>query len=296
MVTALKGISSTYRQLKATAARLPGGRFDLLLDLQVYLKAGLITGLTPAAVKVGFDKRRSRDLNHFFTTHRIPPNQRTHAHIQDQYFEFLHFMGVDPEPVEFGLVLSDAEKRTQEVFFSNIHRPVAALVVASSDRRKNWDPESYALVARELRSFFGLQPVLVGGHSPLEERMARTILHRCGADVLDARGGGLRRLLWLLDGARVVISPDTGPLHMARAMEAPVVGLYGFTNPKRSGPYRRFTELIVDGYAHFQGEEYPVSMERRPGGMERITPTMVMEKVEQALVYPWPRRQERDSG
>jgi len=100
---------------------------------------------------------------------------------------------------------------------------------------------------------------------------------------VDARGGGLRRLLWLLDGSALVVSPDTGPLHMARAMEVPVVGLFGFTNPKRSGPYRRFTELIVDGYARFPGEDYRVSMDRRPGGMGRITTGMVMEKVELAL-------------
>ena len=81
-----------------------------------------------------------------------------------------------------------------------------------------------------------------------------------------------------------MISPDTGPLHMARAMETPVVSLFGFTNPKRSGPYRRFSELVVDGYARYSGEVYPVSMERRPGGMGRITPAMVMEKVEHALL------------
>ena len=106
---------------------------------------------------------------------------------------------------------------------------------------------------------------------------------RTGATLLDARRNDLRRLLWLLDGSRVVITPDTGPLHMARALEVPVVSLFGFTNPKRSGPYRRFTELIVDGYARFPGEDYPVSMERRAGGMARITPAMVLEKVELAL-------------
>jgi heptosyltransferase I len=70
---------------------------------------------------------------------------------------------------------------------------------------------------------------------------------------------------------------------MARAMEVPVVGLYGFTNPKRSGPYRRFTDLIVDGYARFPEEDYGVNMDRRRAGMGRITPGMVMEKVALAL-------------
>jgi len=109
------------------------------------------------------------------------------------------------------------------------------------------------------------------------------VLSESDGEVIDARGGGLRRLLWLLAGSALVISPDTGPLHMARAMEVPVIGLYGFTNPGRSGPYRRYTELVVDGYARFPGEEYEVNMERRPGGMGRITPDRIMEKVELAL-------------
>ena len=70
---------------------------------------------------------------------------------------------------------------------------------------------------------------------------------------------------------------------MARAMDTPVVGLFGFTNPKRSGPYRRFTELVVDGYARDGEETYGVTTERRKEGMGRITPGMVLEKVEMAL-------------
>ena len=61
-----------------------------------------------------------------------------------------------------------------------------------------------------------------------------------------------------------------------------MVGLYGHTNPRRYGPYRRFTDLIVDGYALTSGEDYPPSMEYRDG-MDRITPEAVVEKVELAL-------------
>jgi heptosyltransferase I len=113
--------------------------------------------------------------------------------------------------------------------------------------------------------------------------MARFLLASGGGEILDARGGGIRRLLWLLDGSRLVISPDTGPLHLANAMGVPVVGLFGFTNPKRSGPYRSSTDLIVDGYARFPGEVYPLNMERREEGMGRISAKMVRKKVAQAL-------------
>ena len=80
-----------------------------------------------------------------------------------------------------------------------------------------------------------------------------------------------------------MISPDTGPLHMARAVEVPVVGLYGFTNPRRSGPYRQYEDLVVDGYARYPGEEYPIGKRRRRKGMRRIRPEMVLAKVQLAL-------------
>ena len=100
---------------------------------------------------------------------------------------------------------------------------------------------------------------------------------------IDARQNDLRRLLWLLDGSALVISPDTGPLHMARALEVPVVGLYGATNPKRSGPFELYSELVVDGYARYPGESYGLTPDRRRGGMDRIKPEMVLDKVRVAL-------------
>lgn len=113
--------------------------------------------------------------------------------------------------------------------------------------------------------------------------MARRITALSRVPVRNALGDGLRRLLWILSGSTLVISPDTGPLHMARAVEVPVIGLYGYTNPKRSGPYRMFEELMVDGYARYPDEDYAISPKRRAGGMGRITPERVLEKVKMAL-------------
>ena len=286
-------IRSAAKELRDAAGRQPGGSFDLLLNLQVYFKAGLLTALAPARVKLGFDWRRARDLNWLFTTHRIPPHPQGSAHIQDQYFEFLRYLGVDPEPLEYQLEISEKEAQDRDDFFRSLDAPGCAMVLGSSDPRKNWTPDGYVRVASELRTAYGLRPILVGGRSRTEEGAAQAILRDCDSAAVDARGGGLRRLLWLLDGSALVISPDTGPLHMARALDVPVVGLFGFTNPKRSGPYRRYGELVVDGYARFPGEEYTVSAERRPGGMGRITPEMVLEKVGVALGDREGRRSDR---
>ena len=259
---------------------LKGRRFDLALALQVYFKAGLITGMLPARRKLGFDTARARDANWLFTNERIT----AHApqHVQEQYCEFVRHLGIDPEPVEWGVHLSDQEREAQARFFGELDRPVCAVVVGTSKPAKNWTPEGYARVLEELEFTHGLQPILVGGPSPLEREMADRILGLTKAHPLDTLGNDLRRAIYLLDGSALTVSPDTGPLHISRALETPVIGLYGYTNPKRTGPYRRFYDLVVDGYAAFPGEEYPVSMEYRDG-MRRITTEMVVEKVELAV-------------
>lgn len=279
-------IRRTARALQNLGRRQPGGSFDLLLNLQVYFKAGVLTGLAPARLKLGFDWRRTRDLNWLFTTHRIPPNPQGFAHTQDQYFEFLHHLGVDPEPVEYGLSLTPTEEEAQKGFFRKMDRPPCSVVVATSNPKKNWTAEGYARVVEGLHHDFGLQPILVGGISADEVEMARRITALSRVPVRNALGDGLRRLLWILSGSTLVISPDTGPLHMARAVEVPVIGLYGYTNPKRSGPYRMFEELMVDGYARYPDEDYAISPKRRAGGMGRITPERVLEKVKMALEIP----------
>ena len=252
-------------------------RYDLVLGLQVYAKAGILTALTPADVKLGFDRRRARDLNWLVTNDRIPPHPV--QHVQDQYFEFVEHLGVDPEPVEWRVPISDEDREAQRAFFGGLDRPAAAVVVGTSKPEKNWTPEGYARVMDALAGDFGMRPVIVGGPSAVEREMADAILARTDAPVIDALGDDLARLVWTLDGAPLVISPDTGPLHLARALDTPVVGLYGYTNPKRYGPYRKYEDLVVDGYAREPGEAYAPSMEYRPEGMTRVTVDAVLEKV-----------------
>ena len=270
-----------WRSYAELCRALRGRQFDLLLALQVYFKAGLIAAFAPADVKLGFDRARARDANWLFTNERIRP--RPVGHVQDQYFEFLEHLGVPPEPVEWRLAPADDERPRQRAFFDALDRPAAALVVGTSKPEKNWRSSLWARLAAALDRDFGLRPVIVGGPSAAERAVADVIRRESGVEVVDALGDDVRKLLWLLDGARLVASPDTGPLHIARALETPVVGLYGYTNPKRYGPYRRFTELVVDGYARWPGEDYPCSMAHRTDGMTRVRLPMVLEKVELAL-------------
>ncbi len=258
--------------------RVAGRRFDLVVTLQVYLKAGLLTALIDSPRKLGFDRRRARDFNWLFTSERIPAHEP--QHVQDQYFEFLHHLGVEPVH-EWRFEFSQGESEARQAFFEKIDRPALAVVVGTTRPGKNWLPQRYARVLEVAEADLGLQSVIVGSEHPAEGAAVRQVVESTGARPIVALRNDLRRLAWLLDGSALVLSPDTGPLHMASALETPVIGLYGYTDPKRVGPYRGPRELIIDRYSR-PGETVP-SAEVRPGNMEKIGVDEVLEKLELAV-------------
>jgi heptosyltransferase I len=251
--------------------------FDLVLDFQVYFKAGIVTSFMRAPVKLGFDRARAHDLNWLFTTDRIPPHEP--QHVQDQYLEFLTALGVPNDDIAWDIGPWPQERAWQREFFARLERPPAPIVVATSKPQKDWLPERWAEVADILYHDFGLEPVLVGGRTHRELAAERVIMEKARHKPTSALGSGLRNLVGILDGAALVLAPDTGPLHITVALDRPVISLMGYTNPKRTGPYRRFHDLIVDAYGD-PGEDYPVSMENRPDRMPRITVRDVIDRVE----------------
>ena len=267
----LQGFTAVRRELASRP-------FDLVINLQVYFKAGVITSFTRAPVKLGFDRSRARDFNWLFTTHRIPAREPG-QHVQDQYFEFLEALGVPHAPVTWDLGPWPQELAWRDRFFAGIDRPVASIVVATSKPEKDWLPERWAQVVDLLHEQYGLQAVLVGGKSPREVAAERVIMARSRHQPVSALGSGLRNLVGILSGSALVLSPDTGPLHMAVALERPVISLMGYTNPKRTGPYRRYHDLLIDAYGD-AGEDYPVSMENRTGRVEHISVEQVREKLD----------------
>jgi len=266
-----------WRAYPAVRRELAQRPLDVVLALQVYFKAGLVTALTKAPRKLGFDRARARDLNWLFTTDRIHP--REGQHVQDQYFEFLEALAIPHEPVVWNLGPWDSERAQQRSFLQQFDRPIAPIVVGTSKAEKDWMPERWAEVADSLYGDFGLQPVLVGGRSARELAAERVILDQSRVPVTSALGSGLRNLVGIMDGSALVLSPDTGPLHMSVALDRPVISLIGYTNPKRVGPYRRFHDLMIDAYGD-PGEDYPLSMENRPGRMPRISVQDVLARVQ----------------
>ena len=264
------------KEYAAIAQKLHGREFDLVLDLQVYFKAGVVTALASAPVKLGFDRERARDLNWLVTTHRIPPHAP--QHVQDQYFEFLDYLGVPYEPVEWNLGPWPGEESWPRDFFSDVDRPVAALAIGTSDPEREWIPERWAELCDALYEQHGLQPVLAGGRSPRELETERVIMSRAKRPPLSTLGIPLRQMVALLHGSALVVSLNSAPLHMAVALDRPVISLMGSWNPKRTGPWRRYHDLMIDVYGA-TGENYPISIEKRPSRMNEITTDEVLSRV-----------------
>lgn len=257
--------------------KLAARQFDLVINLQVYLKAGIVTSFTRAPVKLGFDRARARDFNWLFTNKAIPAHPV--QHVQDQYFEFLSALGVPHEPVVWDLGPWEQEREWQRQFFAPFERPVASIVVATSKPEKDWAPARWAEVCDALYNDYGLQPVLVGGTTPREMDAQAVIMARASRKPISALGSGLRNLVGILQGSALVLAPDTGPLHMAVALDRPVISLMGYTNPKRTGPYRKYHDLLIDAYGD-PGERYEPTMENRVGRVARITVRDVLDRVD----------------
>ena len=267
-----------------------GRRFDIALNLHLYFKGVLPTVLSGAPVRIGLDRRSVREGIWLFSNRHTEPAPR--AHTQDMFLRFLDCMDVPrPDPLEWRIAFTSPEREKQEAFFAGLPgRPVVGLTLASRNASKDWPAERYAALAPRLVDQFGATVLLVGGAGERERRAAR-IVAAAGDRVIDALADDVRRLMWLIDGCDLLISPDSGPLHIAHALDVPVIGLYGHTNPARFGPYRRFEDLLIDRYRDPGEEPDPSLWEARSLRLERITVDDVLLRAQVAFDrYILPRR------
>jgi heptosyltransferase I len=208
-------------------------------------------------------------------------------HTQEMFLEFLAHLRVPHHPpgvpADWRLTFGDDERRAQDAFFAERSgRPLAAIVPASANRKKDWPAERWAAVADALVGDFGFEVALVGGPGAREVAVAREVAERARHPLVWAMGDGVRRVAWTLERCALVLAPDTGPLHLARAMGVPVIGLFGHTNPWRVGPYRAYEDLWVDKYT--DGAPDPSAFNPpRQNRMLWIAPGEVVERVGRAV-------------
>lgn len=263
---------------------LKGRQFDLLLHMQLALRASVAALLIPARIKLGFDRERARELQWLFTTHRIRPAKR--QHVLDGLFGFAERCGVHEHLLRWDIPLDEAARAHASRVIPD-GQPTLVISPCSSHPARNWKPEHYAAVADQAIRALGLRVLLCGGPTALERKMGDAILSCMQQDCLDLIGQDtLPELLATLARATALLTPDSGPAHMATAVGTPVIGLYAATNPARSGPYLS-RQWCVDRYdaaaRRFLGKpaaDIPWTTKiEKPGVMDLIEPEDVIRKL-----------------
>jgi len=225
-----KGIVQTTH----LCGRLRARRFDLTIDLQGLLRSGLMTAATRAGVRVGLAD--AREGASWFYTHRVDA-PRKGLHAVDRVLRVAQALGLpDPEP-SFHLPISERDHAWAEEALADVPRPRLILNLGARWLTKRWPPEHFAEVARRAVAQFGAGLVAVGSGDDrdlaalLRDRMGTTpVLDLCGRTTL-------LQLAALARQSELFLSNDTGPLHVAAAAGARVIGLYTCTDPRLTGPY-----------------------------------------------------------
>lgn len=273
----------------ALRRQLGSRQFDVLLHMQLAARASALASAVRARVKVGFDRARARELQWLFTNAQIPA--RKNEHVVDTFFGFAEALGVRERLLRWDVPLP-REAVDYAARLIPDAQPTLVISPCSSHRLRNWSAERYAVVAQHAVQRHGMRVILAGGLSAMEKEMGAAIERAAaGAGVINQIGHDtLPQLLALLARATVLVSPDSGPAHMATMVGTPVIGLYAATRVARSGPYLS-QQWCVDMYAEaarrFRGrepEQLPWTEKIEvPGVMELIRVEQVTRKLDELL-------------
>ncbi len=220
--------------------RVRAGRFELVVDLQGLLRSAVLGWVAGAPVRIGF--ANGREGSPWFYTDRVAvPNASMHS--VDRYLLIAQFLGASPErPGTSAFPLPHdplAEARINALLESEGVQSETVLVAVNPSARwdtKQWPVESFAVVADHLQEEREARVVVVGGYKdrPIVEQVLR---HMRTAPINLAGETTVKELIVLLRRSRVLITNDSGPMHLAAAAGTPVVALFGPTDPARTGPY-----------------------------------------------------------
>jgi len=268
------------RSARAVRTALHGRRFDVLLHLQLSLRASLLSTMIPANIRLGFDRARARELQWLFTNQRIAP--RVHEHVLDSFRGFLQALGIEGEALQWNLPLPEEALQYGATLIPDC-QPALVICPCSSHPARNWSAERYAAMADYAYAAHHMRIILCGGSSALERETAAAIERLSKAPIINQTGRDtLPLLLALLARATVLLCPDSGPAHMATMVNTPVIGLYAATRSARSGPYLS-QQWCVDRFEAAARRYRGVPAEQLPWA-EKIEQPGVMDLIEVADV------------
>jgi heptosyltransferase I len=240
-------------------------RFDILLHMQVALRANLLSLLISADRKLGFSADRSRDLHRLFIDEGVPspPSE----HVLDGFMAFAAYLGASIELPSWPFEMEAFDTQWAQSIFSQTSRRLI-LVPGASKAYKNWTMEGYLALIEHAQSQ-GWEIVLAGSPSKSERELAERLMHSSQGLINLVGATSLAQLLSLIKAADLVIAPDTGPVHLANALHTPVMGLYAHHNPARVGPYH-YLDYAVSVYDQALALEHSSLSDSNPAWRTRV--------------------------
>ncbi len=264
-----------------------GRKFDALLACQVSLRANILSALIPAKRKIGYDNARAKDFHGLVINEKIAPAK---VHVLDSFFQFIEHIGIPHKKFDWSLSIPEEAHQ-----FAQQHIPDDKLILAispcSSHPLRNWSIQSYVDVANYAIEKHGMCIVLLGGNSDLENEFGNKISSQLKTVPINLIGKDtLKRLLAVLQRCTALLTPDSGPAHMATCVNTPVLALHAASNSQRSGPYLSLP-WCIDKYSdaaklHFRKSADQIKWGtkiEKPGVMDLIKPEDVIIKLDKLL-------------
>jgi len=226
---------SNLRDILVLHRKLKREQYDVVIDLQGLLRSGLITALTGAPVKIGF--REAREGSTIFYTHKVEGGKNIHA--VERYLKVLSFIvdGATNSCLDFNEVAFPLPERKMEL--PEAEGEYAVLVPGARWQTKRWLPERFGEIAKRLP----MRSLVIGGKEDID--LAERVVNSSDGKAISLAGKtGLKELVEIIRRAKLVVSNDSGPVHISAALGIPTFALYGPTSFLRTGPYGRNTFVI----------------------------------------------------
>lgn len=233
-------------QIRQFIRKMRQAHFDLVIDLQGLLKSGLLTWLTGSSIRLGFAPDFCRESGSaLFTNYRVSPSEQG-LHIIDQYLSVVKDLGIDTSTKTFHLSIPEEDKTYIENFLKKKNlNPSAPLFIINPGAgwvTKQWGEERYAQLADRIVTEIEGTVLFLWG--PSELSMVKSIQKKMHSPSLRSCPTTLKQSMALIKRAHFFIAGDTGPLHLAAALNIPCIGIYGPSSSQRNGPYGTIHKVV----------------------------------------------------
>jgi heptosyltransferase I len=233
-----KSLSSLLKVRRALSSVV----FDAMLLLQTSLRANIVSSVIKSKRKIGYDNIRSKEGHRFFVNEKI--NYNKNQHVVDSFMSFLDKLNIRPKRYHWNYFPSTTSNLLVKKFYSDTKTNIL-ISPCSSVSTRNWHPYRYSKLIDQLHQHYNCNIILCGGKSKLENEMGNQICQLTESSPINLIGKDtLHDLIELIRNAQLLISPDSGPVHLATCLNTPVIGLYAATDPFRSGPYNDIDNCI----------------------------------------------------